>query len=358
MWLPVSLLPGMLSLPAPHWLRTVAAQPITFALVSLGALELARTVSTRLRVVAYAGVTLWLFGFAAWSYQGVFDVWARNDEVRFFYQGAITEMARYLDQHSDSSPVAACSVFLNEHEDFFRSPRETLPFVLRRGDLTVRWFDCRDSFVIPAGGRARLMFPGVIPYSSTLDVALWPWMNASMPVHAEGLPDGTLYTLDATPLLAREIVSLTQSSQVQWSPETGMTGTAPLPVNFDHRLELIGYRVEKAQRQAGKDVRVLLYWRVLRKPLPLFLKSFTHLLSDPNHVIEQNDRQALLTDTLQPGDVFIQVHTLTIPPVTPAGQYRLSIGWYSELTGQRLTVYDGDSPRGNRLMLQEITVKP
>jgi hypothetical protein len=336
----------------------VAAQPITFAFVALGAIELARALPARFNTLAYAGVSVWLLGSAAWSYQGCFDVWANNDEVHFYYQGAITAMARYLDRQDDTSPVAACSVFLNEREDFFRSPRETFPFILQRSDLAIRWFDCRDSFVIPVGGRARLMFPGVIPYSSTLDVALWPWMDLSVPVHAEGLPDGTLYTLDAAPLLATELVSLTQSSEVHWGPEAGVTGLAPLPVDFDHTLELLGYRVERARRQAGKDVRVIVYWRALHVKPPLFLKSFLHLLGDPDHVIGQTDRQALLTDTLQPGDVFIQVHNLTIPQSTPAGTYRLSIGWYSALTGQRLTVYDGDSPRGNRLMLQEITVRP
>jgi hypothetical protein len=303
-------------------------------------------------------VLIWLLGSAAWSYQGVFEKWANNDEVRFYHQGAITEMAHYLDRQDDTSPVAACSVFLNEREDFFRSPRQTFPFILQSSDLAVRWFDCRDSFVIPAGGRARLMFPDLIPYSSTLDAAFWPWMNASVPVHAEGLPDGTLYTLDAAPLLATQIVSLTQSSKVQWSPEAGVSGSVQLPVDFDHTLEFLGYQVDKTRRQAGKDVRVSVYWRMLRAKPPLFLTGFVHLLSDPEHVITQNDRQALLTDTLQPGDVFIQVHTLTIPQDTPPGAYRLSVGWYSGLTNQRLRIFADNSPRGDRLMLQEITVRP
>jgi hypothetical protein len=66
----------------------------------------------------------------------------------------------------------------------------------------------------------------------------------------------------------------------------------------------------------------------------------------------------MLYDTLQPGDVFIQLHLLTIPDGTPPGGYRLSVGWYENTTKRRLTVYDGAMPRGDRLMLQEITVKP
>ena len=89
----------------------------------------------------------------------------------------------------------------------------------------------------------------------------------------------------------------------------------------------------------------------------MFLTNFVHLLSDPYHIVGQSDAHMLLTDTLQPGDVFIQVHGIEIPPGTSPGAYRLSTGWYSNLTQHRLTVYDGSEPRGDRLMLQEITVR-
>ena len=72
----------------------------------------------------------------------------------------------------------------------------------------------------------------------------------------------------------------------------------------------------------------------------------------------QHDQQAMLYDTLQPGDVFVQVHFLTIPDGTSPGAYRLSVGWYENMTKRRLPVYDGATLRGDRLMLQEITVKP
>jgi hypothetical protein len=83
-----------------------------------------------------------------------------------------------------------------------------------------------------------------------------------------------------------------------------------------------------------------------------------HLLSDPEHVLAQHDRPALLYDTLQPGDLFVQLYSVTIPAGTPPGAYRLSLGWYVGPPHQRLPVYDGAIPRGNRLMLQEITVRP
>jgi len=359
-WLGVSLAPGALSTPAPHFTRVAAAQAVAYAFVGLGAAGLTRLTRRTnwkwLKEASSAGLAMWLLGFAAWNYHGYFDIWANNEEVRFYHQSTITEMARYLDRRADTTPVAACSIFIYEREDFFRSPRQTFAFILRRKDLPIRWFDCRLSFVIPAGGRARLMFPAPTPYS-LLSQDFAPWMEWSTPIHDDLLPDGTLHLLDVARPLATELISLTQTSLVEWGPEAGVTGRAPLPVDFDHALEFLGYQLKGTSRpRVGREVRVLLYWRVKNQP-PIFLVNFVHLLSDPYHIVAQSDGLALLADTLQPGDVFIQLHYFTIPEDTPAGAYRLSTGWYSGLTQHRLLVYEDSVPRGDRLMLQEITVR-
>jgi 4-amino-4-deoxy-L-arabinose transferase-like glycosyltransferase len=356
LWLAVSLTPGMLSQPAPHNLRTVAAQAVAFGLVGLGVERLA-SLAQRARPAVYALAAVWWLGFAVWNFQGYFQVWAQNDEVWFYYQGGVTQLARYLDRSPDPTPVAACSIFPEtEYEDFFRSPRQTFDFVLRRRDLAIRWFNCSFSMVIPAGGRARVIFPEADRNWNMLDWSLEDWRADSTPVHDDGAPDGTVYQLDAARPLG-EIGALTRTSEVVWSPEAGVDGRAALPIDFGHAVELLGYRVEPASRRPGEDVRVLTYWRVIGRP-PMFMTGFAHLLSDPTHILAQHDQQAMLYDTLQPGDVFVQVYFLTIPDGASPGQYRLSVGWYVSRTLRRLTVYDGATPRGDRLMLREFTVRP
>jgi hypothetical protein len=66
----------------------------------------------------------------------------------------------------------------------------------------------------------------------------------------------------------------------------------------------------------------------------------------------------VLADTLQPGDVFMQLHSIDLPAELPAGSLRLSIGLYSSETGQRLSIYEGESQRGDHLLLQPVTIKP
>jgi hypothetical protein len=55
---------------------------------------------------------------------------------------------------------------------------------------------------------------------------------------------------------------------------------------------------------------------------------------------------------------FNDQYRLMLPPDIAPGAYRLSLGWYVSPLQQRLPVYDGATARGNRLMLQEITVRP
>ena len=59
-----------------------------------------------------------------------------------------------------------------------------------------------------------------------------------------------------------------------------------------------------------------------------------------------------------PGDIFMQLHSINLPADLAPGLYRISIGLYSSATGQRLPIADSRTPRGDRLMLQTVTVVP
>jgi hypothetical protein len=88
------------------------------------------------------------------------------------------------------------------------------------------------------------------------------------------------------------------------------------------------------------------------------LTVFLHLLDGSGQIAAQIDRQSVLADTLQPGDVFMQLHSLDLPADLPPGTYRLTGGLYSSETGQRLPIYEGEQVRGDRLMLQAVAIEP
>ena len=68
--------------------------------------------------------------------------------------------------------------FLNEKEDWLRSPRQTIHFELRRTDLPVRWHDCRDSLVFPAGGQWRQFILYLMPPEQNLPPSITKLVNA------------------------------------------------------------------------------------------------------------------------------------------------------------------------------------
>ena len=356
LWLFVTLIPGMLSAPAPHYMRTAAAQVAAYTMVgigSAGAIGWAEGRSRNLARIAWGVIgVIWIFA-AIVNYHNFFVVWPVNDEVRFYHQANVNEMAKYLDARpADTTPVVGCSPFLNEKEDWLRSPRQTIHFEMRRTDLPIRWNDCRDSLVFPAGGQWRQFILYMTPLAQNLPPQITTWLTGT-PTTLNAFGDSLIYDVDGRDRLAKTLAEVGQA-EAAW-PEENITAT--LPVDFGHDVKLIGYRVEKPSLRPGKTLNVTTYWQVIGQPPP-FMTTFIHLIDSTGQIAAQTDRQSVLADTLQPGDVFMQLHSIDLPADLPPESLRLSIGLYSSETGQRLPIYEGESLRGDHLLLQPVTIKP
>ena len=95
-----------------------------------------------------------------------------------------------------------------------------------------------------------------------------------------------------------------------------------------------------------------------RRQTPAHVYDRVHSpIGSNGQIVAQHDRQSVLADTLQPGDVFLQVLGIDLPADLPPGSFRY-VGLCSSATGQRLPIYDSRTPRGDRLMLQTVTVVP
>jgi hypothetical protein len=100
---------------------------------------------------------------------------------------------------------------------------------------------------------------------------------------------------------------------------------------------------------------LITWWRV-KASLSPDLTLFVHLLRD-ERIVAQQDLISVMPDTLQPGDVFAQVHEfINVPPDAQPGDYLLAIGLYDSVTGQRLTLFDGEAVRGDRLVLRTVRI--
>ena len=206
-WLIVSLIPGMLSAPAPHFMRTAAAQVAAYTFVAIGGATAIGWAARRGR--AWSGlawsalIVIWLSATVS-NYHNFFNVWPANDEVRFYHQANVSEMARVLQASPGAPPAVGCSPFLNEKEPWLRSPRQTIHFLLAT-DRAVRWHDCRDSVVFPQGGQWREFILYLMPVEQNLPPAITDWFSNTTPTQFNAFNDSRLYDLDERDQLTRTL---------------------------------------------------------------------------------------------------------------------------------------------------------
>lgn len=116
----------------------------------------------------------------------------------------------------------------------------------------------------------------------------------------------------------------------------------PLNVNFDQRIELVGYEMSDLAPQAGTTVGLTLYWRAT-EPIPQDYIVFAHIV-DPATTTIYAGSDAMPADwtaptsTWKPGEIIEDRHRLTVNPDAPPGIYEVEIGLY-------LNPGDGTFPR-------------
>jgi hypothetical protein len=136
----------------------------------------------------------------------------------------------------------------------------------------------------------------------------------------------------------------------------------PLEVNLGDKVELLGYDLSLDPLTAGETLSLTLYWRALDK-VGASYKVFTHLLGEGDDIWGQRDgipgRGTLPTTGWVKGEVVVDEYEIVINEGTPGGKYRLKVGMYDPLTGERLPVVgEGGQVAGDGVLLGEIQIRP
>ena len=364
LWLPLALVPSMITDSAPSFLRASGALPVVYIFSALGVeacwMWLVRRFGQRAAYGLAAGLLLLLAGNAWWSYHDYFTVWAQRPEVRLVYRTDLTEAAHYLDESDIADAVCISS----------SNPHDLDPFIF---DFTlqekrkIKWYDGPYSLVFPDGGeRALYIFPASTPLHPGLKEEFF--RDARL-VEESRFPDGELafsaYELEAREVLQAKIEALQDSSSAVWSPEVqflpgdpqGFRHPIAFPVDFNRQVEFLAYELDSDTLAPGEWVHLTTYWRVvhdLASPLPLAI--FVHLLDSQSTVWAGRDILSVATAGWQAGDIFAQVHHFPLPSDVPAGQYQVEIGVYSRADMQRFAIFEGGQPVADRLLLEPITV--
>jgi len=115
----------------------------------------------------------------------------------------------------------------------------------------------------------------------------------------------------------------------------------PVYFNFEGKLALVGFDLDRRVVHPGETLHLTLYWQAL-SPMKEDYTVFTHLLLPPDQVWAQEDDQPqdgqAPTSTWQPGQIIEDHYRLTLPFETPPGVYEIEIGLYLPSTGDRLKV--------------------
>lgn len=134
----------------------------------------------------------------------------------------------------------------------------------------------------------------------------------------------------------------------------------PQDVDFGHRIELIGYALDRRAVRPGDAIHLTLYWRALA-PIEQDYRVFAHVLDGNNGIRAQSD--GILLDGSSPtsdweiGRVVKEVRILSVAPDTPPGFYDIEVGLYGG-DGERLPVMarEGNHQKGSRVLLSSISV--
>ncbi len=345
-WLLAGLLPAALTWPAASNSHSFLAQTPAFLLVALGLNALPA------RWPKYGGVLIVviLAVFFTISIHDYFDRWATDEVVQREHQAGIARIARQLDQLPAGRPIVFSSGAVTHWNPWSVTAfRLTAPL----GYTATRWFDARSSFVFPQGQTDLTLINAALdnqpaPLDGRLIEDLFP--------SVEPIPTAS-NTYSATHLISSlntRLITLTQA-EVRWPVGTPISLSASLPLNFGDRLELIGYDVRKPIVEPGKNIRLTTYWRAKdRGEEPL--SFFVHVLDAQGHIAAQWDGYSYSPYSVQPGDIIAQVHFIPIPADSAAGTYRLQVGLYQSLTGQRIPVMIDGQPISDRVWLQTIEI--
>jgi hypothetical protein len=136
----------------------------------------------------------------------------------------------------------------------------------------------------------------------------------------------------------------------------------PAGISFGNQIHLMGFDLSGAQDTSISTTYTLtLYWQALT-PLADDYKVFVHLLDSNGKIASQDDAPPgglfFPTSAWLPGETVISSHTLSLKAGITPGEYRLLVGLYHPVSGERLPAVDAAGQTlGDAVRLTVIPVK-
>jgi 4-amino-4-deoxy-L-arabinose transferase-like glycosyltransferase len=261
-----------------------------------------------------------------------------DEEIR---PGESVEVTLYWQSLAEMDKDYTVFVHLLDENDLVIAQRDTYPGL---GTYPTRLWRVGDAFA----DRYVLTLPPSVfaPCTGRFEVGLYDFASGErLPVTGpDGQPLGDNVRFHQIAVLPRE------------------DSPVPNPVDFDFegRIALMGYNLDRRTAQPGETIHLTLYWRALAE-MDKDYTVFTHVLGEQERLWAQMDSQpqggAAPTSSWQVGQMTEDHYDLTIKPDTPPDVYDIEVGLYLAATGRRLGVLDeGGRLLDNRVLLSKVRV--
>jgi len=148
-------------------------------------------------------------------------------------------------------------------------------------------------------------------------------------------------------------------SQAEFDALEGVNKTY---VNFDDKIELLGYRLAKEAVSRGSKVRITMYFKCKAR-VPTSYRVFMHIdrvgssaRIHGEHFVLNLVRETEETKTCtgcfatnhwMPGDIVVDDYDIQIPLGAPSGRHNIWVGFYNTGTEQRLPIKSFDKSKVN-----------
>ncbi|MDW8071271.1 MAG: glycosyltransferase family 39 protein [Anaerolineae bacterium] len=174
-------------------------------------------------------------------------------------------------------------------------------------------------------------------------------------------PGGTRVPVEGDDQVILTRIYTTQRAR-QFTPPLFSEHFEAAEAHFGAYARLLGYELNLPEVVSpGTNLELVLYWQALQ-PSPQRYSVFVHLIDAQDRIFGQHDQEPgggqFPTTSWVSGEYLVDHYQVPVHPGTPPGMYRLEVGLYDPLSGQRLEVRDADGRvLGNRLLLEKSPVR-
>jgi hypothetical protein len=171
-----------------------------------------------------------------------------------------------------------------------------------------------------------------------------------------GHDDFTVFRVDSPGAFEARLAAL-EPMPMTWPADRARLSPPALPLIFGGRFALLGAELQTSTVQPGEPLRLLTYWEVLATASTPAV-AFVHVTSDGTDIWGQHDWLDVRTAGLQPGDRFVQVHSVPVKPETPPSDYYAMLGLYTPPNWQqRWPIAAGEGETADRVLLGTIEIE-